>query len=83
MERASQIFKDDNVALRVRLAELSRHCVYGFFDKNKKLMYAGQTTDLNWRVSQHLGLATGKLDQSNVRLLNSLKIIIVIDKIVS
>lgn len=66
---------EELITLRAKLDELSRHCVYGFYNKDKQLMYVGQTTDFNLRVSEHLDTATGKIDQSKVRLFNNLKIL--------
>lgn len=60
-------YENELVALRAQLTKLSRHCVYGFFNKDKNLIYVGQSTDFNCRISRHLAIATGKItDQSDV-----------------
>lgn len=61
-------YENELVALRAQLAELSRHEVYGFFNVDKHMIYVGQTTDFNWRISRHLGIATGNFDKSEASL---------------
>lgn len=74
MERSNEINKSEVLALRAHLAGLSRHCVYGFYNKDKQLMYVGQTTDFNQRASKHLGIALENRDQSDVKFLQFLKL---------
>jgi hypothetical protein len=54
-------------SLQKRLDELSRHCSYGFFNKDRQLFYAGQTTDLDVRVSDHMEEVGDGFDESKVR----------------
>lgn len=52
--------------LKAQLKELKRRQVYGCYDKDKILRYAGQTTNLAVRRRQHFGCV---FDESKVILL--------------